>query len=47
MMENQDTTDSTVEEWEASGAGTGLCISESDYDEGKFACNNLADRQKT
>ena len=45
-MENQDTTDSTVEEAEASGAGTGLCVSESDY-EGKCTCSNLVDRQKT
>ena len=44
MMENQDTTDSTVEEAEASGAGTGLCVSESDYGEGKLTCSNLVDR---
>lgn len=42
MMENQDTTDSTVEEAEASEAGTGLCTSESDYDEGKLACSKLS-----
>lgn len=42
-MENQDVIDSTVEEAEASGAGTGLCTSESDYDECKSACSNLAD----
>ena len=43
VMENQDTIDSTVEEAEASGAGTGLCTSESDYDECKSACSNLVD----
>lgn len=41
-MENQDAIDSTVEEAEVSGAGTGLCTSESDY-ECKSACSNLAD----